>query len=273
MENTATAPSFPENFNGDAQPPMQSTPKRNKKLVLFIGGLLLLSAVGVSSYFLGKNSPQTSSNVADRPASSPSPKAVACTLEAKVCPDGSSVGRTGPNCEFSACPDSATQNETTTHTGKYFTVTYPKRWIAWSFGRGVSLEYFQINSVAEELTFGSGPRTHVNFDIQDLNYTESRNLSEQRTYLEKINSEYPQDPYIISDTTVDGVPALVYERTNNDKPGDTHPWFEKTFWLVKGNVKYIISMSSSGSDVISMNKEKETYLGDFNEMVASFKIK
>ncbi len=28
----------------------------------------------------------------------------ACTLEAKVCPDGSSVGRTGPNCEFAQCP-------------------------------------------------------------------------------------------------------------------------------------------------------------------------
>ena len=27
----------------------------------------------------------------------------ACTLEAKMCPDGSSVGRTGPNCEFAAC--------------------------------------------------------------------------------------------------------------------------------------------------------------------------
>lgn len=31
---------------------------------------------------------------------------VACTLEAKICPDGSAVGRTGPNCEFAACPDS-----------------------------------------------------------------------------------------------------------------------------------------------------------------------
>lgn len=27
-----------------------------------------------------------------------------CTMEAKQCPDGSYVGRTGPNCEFSACP-------------------------------------------------------------------------------------------------------------------------------------------------------------------------
>lgn len=28
----------------------------------------------------------------------------ACTMEAKICPDGSAVGRIGPNCEFAACP-------------------------------------------------------------------------------------------------------------------------------------------------------------------------
>ncbi len=28
----------------------------------------------------------------------------ACTKEAKMCPDGSAVGREGPNCEFAACP-------------------------------------------------------------------------------------------------------------------------------------------------------------------------
>ncbi|MBV9349588.1 MAG: carboxypeptidase regulatory-like domain-containing protein [Patescibacteria group bacterium] len=27
----------------------------------------------------------------------------ACTMEAKECPDGTYVGRTGPNCEFAAC--------------------------------------------------------------------------------------------------------------------------------------------------------------------------
>ncbi|MFH0852776.1 MAG: DUF5667 domain-containing protein [bacterium] len=31
-------------------------------------------------------------------------KKTACTLEAKQCPDGSYVGRTGQNCEFAACP-------------------------------------------------------------------------------------------------------------------------------------------------------------------------
>ena len=29
---------------------------------------------------------------------------IACTLEAKICPDGSAVGRTGPSCEFALCP-------------------------------------------------------------------------------------------------------------------------------------------------------------------------
>lgn len=29
---------------------------------------------------------------------------VACTLEVKMCPDGSFVGRIGPNCEFALCP-------------------------------------------------------------------------------------------------------------------------------------------------------------------------
>jgi membrane-bound inhibitor of C-type lysozyme len=37
---------------------------------------------------------------------------VACTMEAKQCPDGSYVGRVGPNCEFASCP--ATSGHTVT---------------------------------------------------------------------------------------------------------------------------------------------------------------
>ena len=41
----------------------------------------------------------------------PTPKGagspVLCPMDAKLCPDGrTSVGRTGPNCEFAACPRS-----------------------------------------------------------------------------------------------------------------------------------------------------------------------
>lgn len=37
--------------------------------------------------------------------SSEKPKLIACTMEAKLCPDGSSVGRNPDNnCEFDPCP-------------------------------------------------------------------------------------------------------------------------------------------------------------------------
>jgi len=32
------------------------------------------------------------------------PSEKACSQEAMLCPDGSGVGRTGPNCEFAPCP-------------------------------------------------------------------------------------------------------------------------------------------------------------------------
>lgn len=32
-----------------------------------------------------------------------------CTMEAMLCPDGSTVGRSGPNCEFAPCPISVNQ--------------------------------------------------------------------------------------------------------------------------------------------------------------------
>jgi hypothetical protein len=34
---------------------------------------------------------------------------VACTMEAKICPDGTAVGRQGPNCEFAPCPTGMNQ--------------------------------------------------------------------------------------------------------------------------------------------------------------------
>lgn len=37
----------------------------------------------------------------------------ACTMDAKLCPDGSAVGRSGPNCEFAPCPTDNTNTVTT----------------------------------------------------------------------------------------------------------------------------------------------------------------
>jgi hypothetical protein len=63
--------------------------------------LLVVVVVGVGGYLgLTKKIPM--------PEPIPGPGVIGCTLEAKQCPDGSYVGRTGPNCEFSECPGTAT---------------------------------------------------------------------------------------------------------------------------------------------------------------------
>lgn len=41
---------------------------------------------------------------------------VACTMEAKICPDGSAVGRSGPKCEFTACPTATGDSTADTNT-------------------------------------------------------------------------------------------------------------------------------------------------------------
>ena len=70
----------------------------------------------------------------NQPSIFPLPKdQKACTLEAKLCPDGTSVGRTGPNCEFAPCPTIATSSANTANWKTYTNVNvysfkYPSEW-------------------------------------------------------------------------------------------------------------------------------------------------
>lgn len=45
------------------------------------------------------------------PWNTPSDEVVACTMDAKLCPDGSYVGRIPPICEFAPCPDENGDND------------------------------------------------------------------------------------------------------------------------------------------------------------------
>ncbi|HWH16107.1 MAG TPA: hypothetical protein VNU25_00745 [Candidatus Paceibacterota bacterium] len=58
-----------------------------------LAGVVILFVVGFGSFLYR--------NIMERP--SVTVPEVACTMEAKLCPDGSSVGRTGPRCEFVPC--------------------------------------------------------------------------------------------------------------------------------------------------------------------------
>jgi len=65
---------------------------------LFLVPILLLPLAGCKLPFFN---PDTNLPSVNQP--------IACTEEAKLCPDGTAVGRTGPNCEFTPCPDEKTK--------------------------------------------------------------------------------------------------------------------------------------------------------------------
>lgn len=62
-------------------------PKSPNKILMIAVGFLVLALAGAGVYLLLKKQA--------------APKA--CTEDAKLCPDGSAVGRVGPNCEFAPC--------------------------------------------------------------------------------------------------------------------------------------------------------------------------
>lgn len=66
-----------------------------------IAGLIAIAVAGVviAAYFQMTRTPGTVQG---------------CTMEAKICPDGSAVGREGPNCEFAQCPGTTTEDESVT---------------------------------------------------------------------------------------------------------------------------------------------------------------
>lgn len=65
---------------------------KNKILSLIIVLIVILVGIGLYLAFIYKTKPSQ-------------PDVVYCTQDAKMCPDGSYVGRTGPKCEFAPCPE------------------------------------------------------------------------------------------------------------------------------------------------------------------------
>lgn len=78
------------------QLPPPNMPKKEKILLSVIGTFFALLAVWVVASVV------TAPPHDDKDLSFPT----ACSQEAMICPDGSAVGRTGPNCEFAPCPPS-----------------------------------------------------------------------------------------------------------------------------------------------------------------------
>ena len=76
---------------------------KKHRLNTILLSIVIALLVAVLAYVIFSNFKKGSSE-------NPKVEKTACTMDAKVCPDGSSVGRTGPKCEF-ICPEIKEKND------------------------------------------------------------------------------------------------------------------------------------------------------------------
>lgn len=151
--------------------------------------------------------------------------------------------------------------------GKFLSFSYSPTWYVWKYGRGVSLDYFQINSVSEA-NQASQNMVGISFDTQTLNYTDGQTLDEMKKQIEDWKVQYPDGGYTVSDRTIDGLDGLVYERG-----GSLYSMYEKTVWVRKNNVKYIITMLVLAENETMRNSLTNQYKQDFETILNSLKLK
>lgn len=111
MENTPTQEAGTPSSTSPISQPIKKSSNKGKVVVVIVGVLLLIGLSGFGGYYIASNKsmdrmvPPTAISVTPiQPEPTVSAEFVACTMDAKSCPDGSFVGRSGPKCEFAPCP-------------------------------------------------------------------------------------------------------------------------------------------------------------------------
>lgn len=109
----------------------------NKKIILLIAIIILLIIVAGYCFYQYSQRIQKQNEF------------TVCTMDAKICPDGSYVGRSGPKCEFSECPATYVNGIIYQDNEYGFELTLPQSWS----------NYYVVNGEWKGLGLGV-----VNFD-------------------------------------------------------------------------------------------------------------
>lgn len=180
----------------------------------------------------------------------PVPDQKACTLEAKICPDGSSVGRSGPNCEFAACPISeSTPSADMTNWKLYsengFSFRYPSSW----FADGGTISNYDTTKVERERVFGMLDNDQIKIDIYLVSGTKKPTYS----------GEPPNDT-LVSESTI--------------MVGGEKAWKQIVESYVEGGGKTIIISIPHNNQILGLEiRPAETkYQDTLNQILSTFKF-
>jgi|SRR3989344_642217 len=202
----------------------------------------------------------------------PSVKPVACTLEAKLCPDGSSVGRTGPNCEFTPCPTQESTSSadisnwktyTNSNYGAKYTYKYPSNWVIEKAAEGGGdLLFIDSN---QKLYMGVGPlQTEISATpenlaskliLQNKEVISKKNIvidNRSSVFLE-IGSKDDGKIYVL----VPNVLGTFMSGTSNDSPISTIENVKGTLWItlhIDANKDFTKELREEFDQVISTFK-------------------
>ena len=169
-----TPPMMPEAPTLTATPvetsiPVVEKPKKSSPILIIAIILALVAVLAVVAYVFGAK------------LLIQSPKQIACTLEAKICPDGSSVGRTGPNCEFAACPtptpDLTANWKIFIHPIYKYQFKYPSQWSAMISQNAKANTIFGLNATSQSGVGGVEVR-EISTDPQDFHTLTQSKVSE-----------------------------------------------------------------------------------------------
>lgn len=163
-------------------------------LSLFIGAILLAGCT---------TTPSTGNT-----NSSSSTDAVACTMEAKLCPDGSYVGRVPPSCAFAPCPGDTTSGtgDTTLQSVSDGTIafTYPV-----SFGLAVTSQQILSGSYIPSCDEGfkyclyyiGGKYRDTNFESAGIGITKRIDIADKEACLQTQPDGYTGTPHTTHDSS------------------------------------------------------------------------
>lgn len=155
-------------------------------------GILVLAGVVGGAFFLSR---QITNSEGQK----------ACTMDAKICPDGSGVERVGPNCEFAECPADETTNwKVYKDTASTLSFEYPSDWNLVEGPKQVKeetydYEYLKLNGKEGEIIImranqlgGACPEGYEKIKLKTTetdtcHYTDNQGLENWSLYLNTVN--------------------------------------------------------------------------------------